>query len=722
MAPIKSFSGTEPGDAHLSIDGFCTCLESYLTADQIHEVRRAFEFGSEAHKGQTRQTGEPYIFHPLAVARILAEMHMDYKCLMAAILHDVIEDTPTAKEGFVEIFDEEIASLVDGVSKLTQIDFKTHAEAQAASLQKMLLAMTKDIRVILIKLADRLHNMRTLGVMRPEKCRRISRETLEIYAPIANRLGINTIRLELENLGFVAYWPMRYRALKKAVADARGHRNEVLGTVETAIRERLRQEELFGEVIGRQKHLYSIYCKMRAKKSAFSEVVDVFAVRIIVDKVDTCYRILGAVHNLYKPMPGHFKDFIAIPKANGYQSLHTVLFGPHGMLIEIQIRTGEMHQLAESGIAAHWMYKTGDGGSSSAQARASEWVKNLLEMQKGAGNSLEFLEHVKVDLFPDEVYVFTPRGRIMVLAKGATVIDFAYAVHTDVGDHCVAARVDRRLAPLRSRLFNGQTVEVITAPGGSPNPAWLSFVVTARARANVRAYLKNLKQQEAINLGRRLLETDLHAYDQSLDGIPESKVQQLLLEFKLDDLDALLADIGLGNRMSRLVARRMAGPDAERAQEVLDHEKPAGQLAIKGTEGMVVNFAKCCRPIPGDAVMAVFNPGSGMSVHRQECPNLGDFRKGGENWLDVCWEEDAEVEFSTEIRIEVGAKRGVLATVAASIAGMGCNIENVSIEERDGLSSTLDFIIAVRGRKHLARIIRHLRSLPPVMRITRAQG
>jgi len=722
MAPIKSFLDTEPGDLHLSIDGFCKCLESYLAPDQIHEVRRAFLFGSEAHKGQTRKTGEPYIFHPLAVACILAEMHMDYKCLMAAILHDVIEDTPTAKEKLIEVFDEEIASLVDGVSKLTQIDFETHAEAQAASLQKMLLAMTKDIRVILIKLADRLHNMRTLGVMRPDKCRRISRETLEIYAPIANRLGINAIRLELEELGFLAYWPMRYRALKKAVADARGNRKEVLGTIETAIRERLRQEELPGEVIGRQKHLYSIYSKMRTKKSSFSEVVDVFAFRIIVDKVDTCYRVLGAVHNLYKPMPGRFKDFIAIPKANGYQSLHTVLFGPHGMPIEIQIRTGDMHQLAESGIAAHWMYKTGDASSGSAQARASEWVKNLLEMQKGAGNSLEFLEHLKVDLFPDEVYVFTPRGKIMVLAKGATVIDFAYAVHTDVGNQCVAARVDRRLAPLRSRLYNGQTVEVITAPGGSPNPTWLNFVVTAKARANVRAYLKNLRQQEAINLGRRLLETELRAYDQSLDGISESKVQQLLSEFKLNNLESLLTDIGLGNRMARLVARRMAGPDAERAQEASDQEKPAGELAIKGTEGMVVNFAKCCRPIPGDAVMAVFNPGSGMSVHRQECPNLGDFRKGGENWLDVRWEEDANAEFSTEIRIEVGTKRGVLATVAASIAEMGCNIENVSIEERDGLSSTLDFVIAVRGRKHLARIIRHLRSLPPVMRITRAQG
>ncbi|HEC16671.1 MAG TPA: bifunctional GTP diphosphokinase/guanosine-3',5'-bis pyrophosphate 3'-pyrophosphohydrolase [Sedimenticola sp.] len=721
-APATLPHNAATDNAHYSIDEFCALLESYLAPGQIQEVRRAFLFGAEAHKGQTRLTGEPYIQHPLAVARVLAEMHMDHKCLMAAILHDVIEDTATAKEQLAEIFDEEIAELVDGVSKLTQIDFKTHAEAQAASLQKMLLAMTKDIRVILIKLADRLHNMRTLGVMRPEKRRRIARETLEIYAPIANRLGINTIRLELEELGFEAQWPMRYRVLKKTVATARGHRKEAVANIETAIGERLRQEGLPCEVVGREKHLFSIYNKMRFKKRAFTEVVDVFAFRIIVDKVDTCYRVLGAVHNLYKPMPGRFKDFIAIPKANGYQSLHTVLFGPHGMPIEIQIRTGEMHRLAESGIAAHWMYKTGEGGNGTAQARASEWLKNLLEMQKGAGNSLEFLEHVKVDLFPDEVYVFTPRGEIMVLAKGATVIDFAYAVHTDVGNQCVAARVDRRLAPLRSRLYNGQTVEVISSPGASPNPAWLNFVATAKARANIRAYLKNLRRQEAVSLGRRLLETELHAYDQSLAGIPEDELQRLVDEFKLQKVDDLLADIGLGNRLARLVARRLAGPDAERAKELADQEGPAGQLAIKGTEGMVVSFAKCCRPIPGDAIVAVFNPGSGMAVHRHGCPNLGEFRKSGENWLDVRWEEDVDAEFSAEIRIEVGSKRGVLATVAAAIAEEGSNIENVSIEERDGLSSTMDFVLAVHDRKHLARIIRQLRGLPTVMRITRVQG
>ncbi len=705
-----------------TIDDLCAYLESYLKPEQVREVCRAYEFGAAAHQGQTRLTGEPYILHPVAVAYILASMHMDYKCLMSAILHDVIEDTPTAREQLATIFDEEIATLVDGVSKLTQIDFKTHAEAQAASFQKMLLAMTKDIRVILIKLADRLHNMRTLGVMRPEKRRRIARETLEIYAPIANRLGINTLRLELEELGFAAHWPLRYRVLKQAVKTARGHRKEALSNIETAISERLRQEGLPGKVVGREKHLFSIYNKMREKKLSFSEVGDVFAFRIIVDKVDTCYRVLGAVHNLYKPVPGRFKDYIAIPKANGYQSLHTVLFGPHGMPIEIQVRTEDMHKVAESGIAAHWLYKAGEGVEAGAEVRASNWLKNLLEMQKGAGNSMEFLEHVKVDLFPDEVYVFTPRGEIMVLAKGATVIDFAYAVHTDVGNHCVAARVDRRLTPLRTRLYNGQTVDVITAPGATPNPAWLNFVVTAKARANIRGYLKNLKQQEAVVLGQRLLEKELESQGRSLEDIPVADLRQLLDEFKLKELDNLLEDIGLGNRMARLVARRLVVWQAESAPGKEEPQKAGGSLVIKGTEGMVVGFAKCCRPIPGDAIVAVFNPGKGLVVHRHGCPNLGEFRKSGENWLDVRWEDEVKGEFSTEIRVEVGTQRGVLATVAATIAEEQSNIENVAMEERDGLSSTLIFVITVRDRQHLARVMRQLRAVPKVMRITRPIG
>ncbi|MEJ2621211.1 MAG: bifunctional GTP diphosphokinase/guanosine-3',5'-bis pyrophosphate 3'-pyrophosphohydrolase [Candidatus Thiodiazotropha sp.] len=703
------------------ISDLCAYLEEYLSPNHIREVYRAYLFGAEAHVGQHRKTGEPYIYHPVAVARILATMRMDYKCLMAAILHDVIEDTPTAKEQLADIFDGEIAELVDGVSKLSKIDFNSQAEAQAASLRKMLLAMTKDIRVILIKLSDRLHNMRTLGVMRPDKSRRIAKETLDIFAPIANRLGINSMRLELEELGFAAYWPMRYRALKRAVADARGHHRELIENVEQALSTRLEQEDFQGDVYGRQKHLYSIYKKMVEKKLSFSEVVDVFAFRIVVDKVDTCYRVLGVVHNLYKPMPGRFKDYIAIPKANGYQSLHTVLFGPQGIPIEIQIRTEEMDKLAESGIAAHWMYKTGEASGQWVKSRASDWLQNLLEMQQGVGDSMEFLEHVKVDLFPDEVYVFTPRGRIMVLPKGATVVDFAYSVHTDVGNTCVAARVDRRLVPLRTRLHNGQTAEIINSETAGPSPAWLNFVVTGKARANIRSYLKNLQEQEAVSLGRRLLERELNLLNLKLDDIDQQQIDQIVEEFRLEDLQALLAGIALGNHMPLLVARRLAGEEMVPAVNEANTQdtEPAAVLAIKGTEGMVVNFAKCCWPIPDDAIVGVFNPGKGIVIHRQGCPNLGDYKKHGHKWIEAEWEAEVEGEFATKIKVESGNQRGVLASVASVISQQESNIEHVGSEERDGLSSTLVFVITVKNRLHLARIMRQVRSLPSVMRISR---
>ncbi len=708
------------GKPRFLISDLCSYLENYLPSDQVREVYRAYLFGAEAHEGQKRLTGEPYIYHPLAVARILAEMRMDYKCLMAAVLHDVIEDTRTAKGQLVELFGEDIAELVDGVSKLTQIDFRSHAEAQAANFQKMMLAMARDVRVIMIKLADRLHNMRTLGVMRPEKARRIAKETMEIYAPVAQRLGINSVRLELEELGFAAFWPWRYAVLRSAVGGGRGNRKEVITTIETAIRERLRQEGLAGDVQGREKHLFSIYRKMRSKRLSFNELVDVYGFRIVVDKVDSCYRVLGAMHSLYKPVPGRFKDYIAIPKANGYQSLHTVLFGPHGLPIEIQIRTLEMHQVAEAGIAAHWLYKAAGEQPGAANTRASDWLANLLEIQKGAGDSMEFLEHVKIDLYPDEVYVFTPRGKIMVLPKGATVIDFAYAVHTELGNGCVAARVDRRLAPLRSRLFNGQTVEIITAPGAAPHPSWLNFVVTGKARANIRAYLKNLKRHDAVELGRRLLEKELSEVDARIDALEPGRLEQLLQQLSLQGLDDLLVDIGLGNRPAVLVARRLVGVEA--AEERKPGERSPVTLAVKGTEGIVVKFGKCCRPIPGDAIIGTFHRGRGLVIHRQGCPNLGNYPKQGESWLDVHWEEDPRAEFATEIRVAVGNQRGVLATVAAAIAETGSNIENVSIEERDGLSSTLDFVIVVRNRQHLAAIMRNLRSLPRVMRISRAMG
>ncbi len=702
------------------ISDLCELLDKYLEKEQVAEVYRAYVFGAEAHEGQRRVSGEPYIYHPIAVARILADMHMDSPTIVAAILHDVIEDTATAKDQLISEFGEEVAELVDGVSKLTQVEFESKAEEQAENFRKMLLAMAKDIRVVIIKLADRLHNMRTLGVMRPDKRRRIAHETLEIHAPIANRLGMNTIRLELEDLGFTALYPTRYRVIDEGVKKARGNRKEIVKKIETAIKRRMRQEELTGQILGRQKHLYSIYKKMRDKKLPFSEVFDVYAFRIVVDKPDSCYRVLGVMHNLYKPVPGKFKDYIAIPKANGYQSLHTVLFGPFGVHIEVQIRTEEMNKVAEAGIAAHWLYKGGEEGSRSPQQRAREWLRELLEMQKGAGDSLEFLENVKVDLFPDEVYVFSPKGNIMEMPRGATAVDFAYAVHTDVGDSCVAAKIDRRLSPLRTELLNGQTVEIITAPGAKPNPSWLNFVVTAKARANIRHYLKNLRYDEAIALGRRLLDKSLGEFTLSLDKIDPVRLDKLLEEYHMESLGELLEDIGLGNRLSLLVARTLAPEqEGETEQELTGTSRP---LAIRGTEGMLVNFAKCCRPIPGDPILGFVSTGRGIVVHTEYCKNVAEYKNLPEKWIDVQWEDNIDHEFPVDLRVEVANRRGVLATVAATIADMDANIENVEIKERDGLSSTLRFTVDVKDRNHLADIMRNVKHLDMVVRINRMRG
>ena len=697
-------------------------LEGYLEPDQIAEVYRAYLFGAEAHDGQSRASGEPYIYHPLAVAHILAEMRMDTKSLIAALLHDVIEDTPTAKDQIIKLFGEEVAELVDGVSKLTNIEFESRLEAQAENFRKMILAMTRDIRVILVKLADRLHNMRTLGAMRADKRRRIARETLEIYAPIANRLGMNRVRLELEELGFAALYPLRYRVLTDRMKKSRGNRKEIVSKIENSILERIKQEGLTAQVIGREKHLYGIYKKMREKHVSFNEIMDVYAFRIIVNSVDICYRVLGVVHNLYKPVPGRFKDYIAIPKANGYQSLHTVLFSPYGVPIEVQIRTDDMHRVAEAGIAAHWLYKSGDDTGNSAQVRARQWLLDLLEIQQHAGNSMEFLENVKVDLFPDEVYVFTPKGTIMELPRGATAVDFAYAVHTDVGNQCVAVKIDRRLMPLRSELRNGQTVEIITAAGARPNPAWLNFVHTAKARANIRNFLKNLQHDEAVSLGQRLLNKSLEQYGSNLQSLPEKNVQHVTDTFKVGSFDKLLMDIGLGNRMPMLVARALIqGEDEKLSKEIKSSSSESKPLAIKGTEGTVVTYAKCCRPIPGDKILGFVTAGRGVVIHVEGCKNVADYRNKPEKWIDVEWESGVTGEFPVELRLLVANQRGVLATIAAAISDLDANIENVVMDERDGQHSQLTFTVAVKNRKHLARIIKRLRSLSNVVRIARAQ-
>jgi GTP diphosphokinase / guanosine-3',5'-bis(diphosphate) 3'-diphosphatase len=710
----------EPASRFL-ISDLCHMLESYLESDQVQEVYRAYLFSAEAHEGQHRMSGEPYIYHPVAAARILAELGLDHKSIIAAILHDVIEDTPTAKDQIAREFGNEVAELVDGVSKLTQIEFESQAEAQAENFRKMILAMVRDIRVILVKLADRLHNMRTLGVMRPEKRRRIARETLDIYAPIANRLGINAIRVELEELGFAALYPLRYRVLEKAVRVARGHRKEVLSKIETAIKRRMHQEELSGRILSREKHLYSLYCKIRNKALSFDDVYDVYAFRIVVDKADTCYRVLGVMHNLYKPVPGKFKDYIAIPKANGYQSLHTILFGPYGVPIEVQIRTEEMDKVAESGVAAHWLYKSGEQNQDQMQAGAREWLRELLEMQKHAGNSLEFLENVKIDLFPDAVYVFTPAGQIMKLPHGATVVDFAYSVHTDVGNTCVAGKVDRQLVPLRTPLRSGQTVEVMTAEGAHPSPAWLSFVVSAKARSSIRHYQKSLKREEAIDLGRRMLDRALAVFNATADGISENRLAVLLKEYRIASYEDLLMDVGMGRRLAVLVARALVtmGEDSPSRE---GEEKSMRPLVIKGTEGMVMHFAKCCRPIPGDPVVGLMTAGRGMVIHTTTCRNLREHRHPPENYIDVQWEPGIEEEYPVAVAVLAADRRGVLATVAAALGNADSNIENVAIEERDGLTNTLRFTITVHNRQHLARVMRRVRNIPSVMRISRLRG
>ncbi len=696
-------------------------LEDYLEPDQISEVYRAYLFGAEAHDGQSRKTGEPYIYHPVAVARILAEMRMDPKSLIAALLHDVIEDTPTAKEQLTKKFGAEVAELVDGVSKLDTIEFESKVELQAENFRKMMMAMTRDIRVILVKLADRLHNMRTLKIMRPEKRRRIARETLDIYSPIANRLGMNKMRLELEELGFEAAYPLRHRVLEARMRSARGNRKEIVTKIERSIKERLKLEGLKGTVVGREKHLYGIYNKMRIKHLPFNEVMDVYAFRIIVDSVDMCYRILGAVHNLYKPVPGKFKDYIAIPKVNGYQSLHTVLFSPFGVPIEVQIRTEDMDKVAEAGIAAHWLYKSGDESGNNAQVRARQWLLDVLEIQQHAGNSMEFLENVKIDLFPDEVYVFSPKGDIMELPRGATAVDFAYSVHTDVGNQCVAVKIDRRLMPLRTELRNGQTVEIITSPTARPNPVWLNFVHTAKARTNIRHFLKNLQQDEATQLGERLLNRCLEEFGTSIKELPKKNTLHVLKSFKYKKLEYLLADVGLGNRMPIIMARLLAqGPDEELKAGVSKKSDDKRPLAIKGTEGTVVSYAKCCYPIPGDEILGLVTAGRGVVIHRENCNNVAEYKNKPEKWIDVSWEDNVEGEFSVVVRAIVLNQRGVLATIAATISDMDANIENVVMDERDGQHSTLTLTITVEDRKHLARIMRRLRHSDMVIRLSRS--
>ena len=703
----------------LLIGDLCELLETYLPHNEVNDVYRAYLFGAEAHDGQIRKSGEPYIHHPLEVANILAGMHLDSRSIIAAILHDTIEDTETVKDHIASQFGEDVAELVDGVSKISQIEFQSKEEEQAENFRKMLLAMTRDIRVIIIKLADRLHNMRTISALPIYKRHGIARETLDIYAPIANRLGVRQWAVELEDLSFAALYPMRYRILSNAMRKRHGNRKAIVERINEAIVEQLKLEEVDGEVSGREKNVYNIYRKMREKNLSFEQVHDIYAFRVVVDKVDTCYRVLGIIHNLYKPIPGRFKDYIAIPKTNGYQSLHTVVFGPYSVTIEVQIRTREMHHVAEVGVAAHWLYKSGEAHGDSAHETALQWLKNLLDIQQKAGNPREFLEHLKVDLFPDEVYVFTPGGDIKKLPRGATMIDFAYDVHTDVGNQAVGARVNHKMVPLRSELHNGDHVEILTSEWSRPNPTWLDYVFTGKARATIRSYLKNQQHHEAVIFGERLLDRALQALDSSLENIGENTRQKLLKELSLKSWDNLLSDIGLGNRQAPLVARQLI-PAAE--DETRGETKGIPAVAIHGTEGVVVNFARCCRPIPGDPILGFLSAGRGIVVHTEDCPNVAEFRKHPERWIDIKWEPDSEGTYPVNLRIESRNKRGVLAAVASTISEQEANIDSVSFDERDGHFTTMLFTIDVRDRDHLAKIMRSIRSNESIVRVNRTKG
>jgi len=697
-----------------------SAASAYLPPEHVERIREAAEFGAEAHRGQKRKTGEPYIAHPVAAAEVLANLRLDADTIVAAILHDVIEDTPIAKEDLASRFGQTVADIVDGVTKLDQIQFKSREEAQAESFRKMLLAMVRDLRVILVKLADRLHNMRTIEGMASQRRRAIARETLDIYAPIAERLGLYAMKLELEDLGFLALYPRRYKVIEKALKRARGNQKEFLTRISENIGAALSKAGIEAEVEAREKHLYSIYRKMQRKRTSLSEIVDVYGLRVIVESVDHCYRALGVVHGAYRPMPGRFKDYIAIPRVNGYQSLHTTLFGPNGLPIEAQIRTRDMHRVSESGIAAHWKYKSGEASAGHEQARAREWLSNLISMQE-AGSSEEFLESVRLDLFPDKVYVFTPKGKILRLPRGATVVDFAYAVHTDVGNRCVAAKVDRRLAPLRTQLRNGQTVEIVTAPGAIPNPSWVNFVVTAKARAAIRQYLKGLRRSEAIELGQRLVNQSLAEFDLSLTDISETALLATAGELGMVDADELFEKVGMGERLAPLIARRLgpAAPSSNASQGCEAGESAPAPLAIAGTEGLLVSYARCCFPVPGDPILAYLSSGRGIIVHREDCANVDDYRKHPEKWISVTWAEQPGRMFGCELRVEVQNRMGVLAAVASAIAGTETNIDHVELQERDTDTSVLVFEVRVRDRQHLASVMRVIRRMPDVLRLSR---
>ncbi len=691
-------------------------LNTYLDPEKVALVLQAFEVGAQAHEGQTRITGEPYIMHPVAVAQILANMRMDHESITAAVLHDTLEDTHLSKEDIEQQFGEEIANLVDGVTKLDKMKFRTRSEADAESFRKLMLAMSRDLRVIFIKLADRMHNMRTLDSMSPASRRRIARETLDIYAPIADRLGMNNMKAELEDMGFANLYPWRYRTINEHLDQMTGHRQEIVENIEQALKKKMHDAGVPCRISGRQKTPYSIYKKMLSKDLSFSEVTDFYAFRIITQTESHCYVALGIVHNLYAPKPGRFKDFIALPKANGYQSLHTILNSPYGLPIEIQIRTEEMDMMAVKGAAAHWQYKTSKtSGSGSAQVRAREWLMQLVDVQRHTGDSMEFLDSAKSDLFPDEIFVFTPKGKIIDLRRNATALDFAYAIHTDVGNHTHSALVDKVEVPLSTRLQNGQTVKIITHSACYPRPEWLEFVSTARARTSIRAYLKSLQHSDKVALGLRLLEKALNARGSSLDAIPQERMDQFLKDNHLAQQEDLFLDLALGSTLSNIVAAKLA-PDSSLLAEQQSSEEA---LTIAGSEGSAVSFGACCLPVPGDRIMAYVSTDKGVVVHRVSCANVREFRKHPDRCIDVRWAPITQGKFPVAVEITTNNVQGVLANISTSIAEAGSNIEKVVMTESNPETATMLFNISVENRDHMARVLRRLRRNSRVIRVSR---
>ena len=689
----------------------------YLKQEDITQLRNAYEFSQGAHLGQFRKSGEPYISHPLAVARILGNLHLDVHTLTAALLHDVVEDTHISNTEISERFGETVAKLVEGVSKLDKIESQTAIEAQADNFRKMLLAMARDVRVILIKLADRLHNMYTLDVMRSDKQRRIARETLEIYAPIAHRLGLNNIYQELQDLGLRYSYPTRYKVLIKATKAARGNRREVVGKILEAITEKLQNDGLDAKVSGREKHLYSIYSKMVDKHLTFSEVLDIYGFRVVVEDIPLCYVALGALHSLYKPIPGKFKDYIAIPKTNGYQSLHSTLFGPYGIPIEIQVRTAEMNRIAEAGVASHWLYKSSDTDIDDLHMKTNQWLQGLLETLSDATDSSEFLEHLKIDLFPGDIYVFTPQGKILSLPRGSTPVDFAYAVHTDIGNCCVAVKINGENAPLRYKLKSGDRVEIVTAPQAKPNPSWLTFVTTGRARSQIRYFLRTIQYDESVELGERLLNQALQAFNIIPETITDAQWEKIIRDCGAKSKKALFADMTLGKQLPAVIAKRLESSEEPISRKNGSHEP----IAILGTEGMAVQFAKCCRPIPGDVIVGFIKKDQGLVIHAHDCSLVIKNHKHPDNWLDVTWGKDIARSFAVNIKIFVANKSGVLARVTTEIAKAGSNIDDVRMDSEEDYTA-MSFVLQAKNRYHLAQMMRALRRVKDVAKITRVKG